>query len=224
MSLRSLLPFAYSLGVLLLLPFAEHGLAELQRFRAPRSIDCIGDVDARLRIVYLHGRDTYGPSWVELKNRDALRALATSLDARIALPRARGGWPLGNEAALAKTQTIIGAAARQCFHDPTSFGVIGFSDGANVTNELFLQCRSTAALWFVSVGGDGAVRPDQLKGAAGCARIAVVAGQHEPTYMGSKHFARQLAKRGVDARFFEHDGVHDLPFAPLYESVRSLSQ
>ena len=216
-------PVSFAAGILLLFPFAHQGLAELQRFRQPRQADCIGSAGAPLRIVYLHGRDTYGPSWVEQKNRETLRALAQALDARIALPRVRGGWPKGSAAALDQSRQIVARGAQRCFAAGGDFGLIGFSDGANLTNELYLQCRPDQARWFVSVGSEGEGRTDRVAELQTCGRIAVVAGAHEPTYLASKTFARKLARREADARFLEHPGVHELPFSALRTAIWSMN-
>jgi len=197
--------------VLLLGPFARHGLERLSSRGRPLPCTCIGPRDANLNIVYLHGLDTIAPSWVELQNRARLHALARHLHARIALPRASGRWLQGP--GIAESVGMIKAAASECFQ-PGGFVLLGFSDGANLVNELFLQCRSDVASTFIAIGGSsGAPRhPGDL---SVCGRLFLVAGHHEPGFSTNKAYARQLARRGANVQFIEHSGPHEIPLTEI---------
>ena len=205
---RWLAPFGFMAAVVLLSPFAVQALLTLGRLRAVPPVDCIGRAEARLRIVYLHGRDTYGPSWVEVKNRETLRALARVLDARVALPRTRDGW----QKADADLLHVTAGAAQACFGETSSFGVLGFSDGGNAANQLYLTCRGAMPRWVVSVGSEASIPRKETRSWRECGPIALIAGRHEPTYLITRSFARQLQQRRATATFIEHEGVHELPF------------
>lgn len=212
-------PFVFAAGVVALSPFAHHGLAELGRLRKAQPVTCLGRAGAPLRIVYLHGSDSYGPSWVELKNRETIHALAKTLDARVALPRARGGWPQRDTESLDATEGVIRDAAGACFGERATFGLLGFSDGGNAANQLYLRCRSLSAAWIVSVGSEASLPLTQRIPRSGCAPIALVVGRHEPTYPVARGFAQQLRKRGARVRLVEHAGVHELPFSATRDAL-----
>src|SRR6266566_2650942 len=107
--------FAFAPAVLLLLPFAEHALAGLGRLRAPMDCECVLQEDVRLNLVYLHGLDSYGPSWHEIRSRETLKSIAQVLKANLAFPRAPGVWPKGTAADIQRSRNIIHAAAGKCF-------------------------------------------------------------------------------------------------------------
>ncbi|HEU4521164.1 MAG TPA: hypothetical protein VFT12_04120 [Thermoanaerobaculia bacterium] len=214
-----LAPFVFFAAVAGLSVFAQHGLAQLGTLRRSGPVMCAGSSASDLRIVYLHGLDSYGPSWIEIRNRETLRALAHVLHARIAFPRARGGWPQQTAASLDTLRSAVGNAARTCFGKDSEFGILGFSDGGNAVNQLHLQCDPRSP-WMVSVGSEASLsRRTDTASRAHCGTIALIAGEREPTYLVSRGFAQQLAKRGAKVRFFEHPGVHELPFAATRDAL-----
>lgn len=208
---------AFAVAVVLLMQFAHRALGEIAGLRQPRATDCIGAPDAPLRVVYLHGLDTYGPTWQEMKSRATLRAVARTAGARIALPRAPGRWT----ADLAGSRKAIDESARRCFGNSSApYVLLGFSEGAYLVNEMYLECRPDRVAWFISAGGEGSVPKGALADASVCGRMVVIAGRHEPSYVVNRGFARRLQKRGGDVRFIEHDGVHELTFPTLLEALR----
>jgi hypothetical protein len=214
-------PFLSVLLILALEPFAQHGFQELSRNEAALPCTCIGPERARLYVVYLHGRDTYGPSWTEIRNRQELRGISQLLQARIALPRTRSSWLPHRE--LGDTVRQITLAAATCFPRGQRFVVLGFSDGANAANELFLKCRTDVASRIISVGSsEGIVDPSARF--SECGEIAFIAGRHEPGYDATELLARQLAGRGAKVRFYEHAGPHEVPFAETALALHTLNQ
>lgn len=210
---------AFAPAVLLLLPFAEHALAGLGHLRAPMECECVHQAGARLNIVYLHGLDSYGPSWHEIRSRETLKSIAQVLKANLAFPRAPGVWPKGTAADIQKSRDIVQAAAGKCFEPRAPFGIIGFSDGGNLANELYLLCRPSSAQWTVSVGSEGALPRNDKRSLSGCGAIALVAGRHEPTLAVTRGFVRQLAARGARVRYIEHPGPHDVPFEETLSAI-----
>lgn len=214
---------AFAPAVLLLLPFAEHALTGLHRLRAPMECECVHRGGALLNIVYLHGLDSYGPSWHEVRSRETLKSIAQVLRANLAFPRAPGMWPKGTVADLQRSRDIINAAAGECFESRAPFGIIGFSDGGNLANQLYLQCRPPGARWIVSVGSEGALPASDKRSLSGCGAITLVAGRHEPTLAVTRGFARQLAARGAQVRYIEHPGPHDIPFEETVSAIGELA-
>ncbi|HEV8268959.1 MAG TPA: hypothetical protein VGR00_12015, partial [Thermoanaerobaculia bacterium] len=178
---------------------------------------------ARRHIVYLHGLDTYGPAWIEIQNRETLRALAALLGARIALPRAPGRrWPRGSVASLEASLAMVDRAAEESFPKGASYGVIAFSNAAIMENEVFARCLRNRAAWILSVGGDGAVGRETPTDLSGCGTLRLIAGRYDPARPSAAVFARSLALRRADARFTEHPGGHRLPFRETYDVLRQL--
>jgi predicted esterase len=184
--------------------------------------DCFGPEGAEKRVVYLHGLDTRGPSWIELQNRARLRAVAELLHIRIALPRAGGAWPQHGSEEIQRSFAMIESQANTCFRSPARFGLIGFSNGGNFANALFLRCSAGNPAWIVSVGSEGGVPRDSAP-LSTCGEIRLIAGRHDPAFASSRGLARQLARRGADVRFIEHPGLHELPFEQTLAVVADLS-
>lgn len=217
---RTLRPFFFAAAVIVLSIFIRAALSSAAPRRASAA-GCIGEASAPLRMVYLHGLDTYGPSWKEVENRETLRALAHAVNARIALPRTRGFWPQGHPAARATARSVIADAAGRCFDGGAEYGLLGFSNGANLVNELFIHCDEWPAPWMISIGGEGSAR-NATAAHRRCGRLIVIAGRHEPTYRIAANFASRLAKLGADVRLIEHSGAHEIPFAETALALRSV--
>ncbi len=195
--------------MLALEPFAEHAFLGLAHNKPALPCECIGTSPSRVNVVYLHGLDTFGPSWTEMRNRDKLRAISRLLGARIALPRTRSSW-------LRSPATQIRAAAASCFPRGEPFVVVGFSDGANAVNQLFLDCRTDVATQYVSIGSSAGFEGRHEAGKTRCGTLTLIAGRHEPGLTTTRLLARQLG-----ARFYEHPGPHELPFNETMAALRS---
>lgn len=222
-SLEPLVPLAFGLGILALLPFTRPAVATLGRLREPMPCECIGPADATTRAVYLHGLDTPGPSWLEIQNRETLRALAAHLGVRIALPRRRGPWAGHDSSETTLSLAVIRSAAATCFAPRQSFGLIGFSDGGNFVNDLFARCETTGPRWFISIGSEGrlqALRQDLSR----CRGIWVLAGRHEPFFAETRTYAHLLSKAGAHATFIEHPGPHELPYEETRLALEAVRQ
>jgi|ERR1043165_81982 hypothetical protein len=210
----------FILAVLLVEPFAQHGLAKLSLQAQPPPCTCFGPRDTDLNIVYLHGLDTIAPSWMELQNRAKLHVIAKHLHARIALPRASGRWLHGSR--IAESLGIIKEASSECFRRG-NFVLLGFSDGANLVNELFVQCRSDVTSTFVAVGPSETIPRHSVDWSA-CGHFFLVAGRHEPGFSTNQAYAQQLARRGAKVQFIEHSGPHELPLKQLAILLRPHGQ
>ena len=208
---------AFVAAVLLIEPFVQHALAFISRDREPLPCTCIGRRDAAVNIVYLHGLDTVAPSWQEIQNREKLRAIAQILDARIALPRGPGRWPQRSD--IAKSVDLIEQASRACFRS-SRLMVVGFSDGANVVNQLYVSCRPDIASTYVSAGSSEVAFRRDAQSLARCGQLVLIAGRHEPGFETTRIFATQLAKRGYRVQFVAHSGPHELPFSETLMALR----
>jgi predicted esterase len=115
---------------------------------------------------------------------------------------------------------VIDQAAANCFGSGQRYGLIGFSNGGNLVNRLYISSRPASVSWVLSIASEGTVpRAGVPRGVL----IRVIAGRSDPTFAASAAFARQLAARGADVRFIEHDGRHELPFAQTLGAVTELA-
>ncbi len=190
------------------------------RLAAPDEFECMGAPDAASAAVYLHGIDSFGPSWQELHNRDVLADLAARFDLRLALPRGvceRGRcWP-EPERAL----PWIRAAARACLGD-RPHGVIGFSNGGFLAGALARACTREAR-WLLVASAGGTVPPDAAHDLAGCPPARVVIGRGDRYHLEpARALARDLAAGGADVRLIEFDGGHRLEGGPAGEALADL--
>ncbi|MGE5182106.1 MAG: hypothetical protein ACM31C_08590 [Acidobacteriota bacterium] len=176
---------------------------------------CMGPRDARVRFVYLHGLDSRGPSWQELDNRRALAALP---DAAIALPRAPlcdGGrcWPDSDEG----TGEVIGAirgAARACFGEHASYGVVGFSRGGFALARL-ATCDAAGARWAIVASAFGYGDEPRLRGCP----VAVVVGRGDRYH----HDGAVGYSQRSHAPLFEFAGGHRLDAPALAQALAAVA-
>ena len=184
-----------------------------RRQSSPPICDCIGSSSAKHHFVYLHGTDTFGPSWREIENREVLRVLADTLDLSIALPRSPfGRWPMQDASDFQWSLATIHRAAGTCFPRDARYGVVGFSDGGYLVNDVFARCIPSEALWLVSVGGEGSMQPG-VRDLSRCGALRVIMGRHEPVFSSTQFFVTSAARRHADIRLIIHRDGHALPLA-----------
>ncbi len=205
---------------------AAAGMAAIgaARLQPPDEFECLGAPGAAHRAVYLHGIDSFGPSWQELHNRDVLAELAARFDLRLALPRgvcSRGRcWP-EPERALPWIQ----AAARACFDAPQRpHGLIGFSNGGFLVGALARACGGGAGIdWLLVASAGGTVPPGAARDLAGCPPVRVVVGDGDRYHREpARALARDLAALGGDARLIEFAGGHELAAGPVGAALADL--
>ncbi len=184
-------------------------------------VDLIGSSSARHRVVYLHGMDTYGPAWIEIRNRETLRALARDLGLFVALPRApERMWPYETAGEYERSLSLVRSAARASFPEGSRFGVVGFSQGGYFAGRLFQSRRDDDIAWIIAVGSTG----DVLSGGSlvGHGPFRIVIGNAEADSQSAHAFARLLARRKADVRVFEFEGVHGLPLRGTRDALLSV--
>jgi hypothetical protein len=180
---------------------------------------CLGRDDASRHVVYLHGLDTFAPSWQELDNR---RALAAIPDAAIAIPRAPACgngrcWSDADEGA-AVTSAAIRGAARACFGDRWGYGVLGFSRGGFAVARL-ARCDTAEARWAIVASAFGYTDDLRLRGCP----VAVVVGRDDPLHHdGAVGYAQRRRAAGLSTALFEFDGGHRLDAPSLAAAIDAL--
>jgi hypothetical protein len=190
------------------------------RLAPPDEFECIGAPDAHNAAVYLHGIDSFGPSWQELHNRDVLAELAARFDLRLALPRGvceRGRcWPEAERAL-----PWIRSAARACLGG-RPHGLIGFSNGGFLVGALARACNGEAR-WLLVASAGGTVPGDAARELAGCPPVRIAVGQGDRYHLEpARTLARDLAHRGGDVRLIEFDGGHELEAGPAGDALVDL--
>jgi hypothetical protein len=182
---------------------------------------CLGSERASRQVVYLHGLDTMAPSWQELDHR---RALATLPDTAIALPRAPACgagrcWPDGDDGA-AVTIAAIREAARACFGERGSYGVVGFSRGGFALARL-ASCQAADARWAIVASAFGHAGEPGLRDCP----VAVVVGRRDRHHHdGAIGYARSREGAGWPTRLIEHAGGHRLDAASLSSAIEVIEE
>jgi pimeloyl-ACP methyl ester carboxylesterase len=182
---------------------------------------CLGPEGASRHVVYLHGLDSMAPSWQELDNR---RALAEIPDAAIAIPRAPGCgagrcWPDAEEGA-AETIAAIRGAARACFGDHASYGVVGFSRGGFALARL-ATCNSAGARWAIVASAFGYIDEQRLRDCP----VAVVIGRHDRYHHdGAVGYAQRRRAAELPTSLIEFDGGHRLDADSLRSAIDALER
>lgn len=187
------------------------------------SCECIGSPRAHHHAVYIHGLDTYGPAWIELENRERLRAIAALEDISFALPRAPfRRWPQTTPADVDTSLAIVRRAARTCFPPNARYGLIGFSNGGSLVNQLIVRGIRSGAEWLASSAGEGNIRSETPADLRSFGAIRIIAGRADSTARTAPNFVRALARRNADVRLLEHPGGHELPFAETRAALHGL--
>ena len=208
---------------------AWQGADAIGRHRDPVvATECIGDPQAAHHAVYLHGIDSFGPSWQELDNRRTLARLADAKHLAIAIPRApvmAGGrrWPQDTVSGLLETNNAIRDAARACFASTDHLGVIGFSNGGFAIARLYQKCIASFDWFIVSgAGGSFGAEGDDL---SACGHLAVVVGARDRYhYEFAAQFNRDMLARHADVNLVEFDGGHRLDFDALMEAIQGFAR
>jgi len=201
------------------------GAGVAQRRTDPVPVECIGDANARSRAVYLHGLDSFGPSWQELGNRRVLAQLAREHGLRIALPRgpmcgSGRCWPYQGEDDQNALVSRIEGAAEACFGAGANYGVVGFSNGGFAAAEIFETCRLSQLDWIILSGSGGHIEPSHTTSLADCGKIAVVIGDRDRHHWDIAHnYDKALRDRGADARLIEYQGGHRLAYSAMVEAL-----
>jgi dienelactone hydrolase len=181
---------------------------------------CLGPRGASRQIVYLHGLDSFAPSWQELDNR---RALAAIPDAAIAMPRAPACgagrcWSTADEGAT-DTITAVRGAARACFGDDAKYGVVGFSRGGFALARL-ATCNSVGARWAIvaSAYGHTDLRLTDCP-------VAVVVGRGDRYHHdGAVDYAQRRQAGELPTLLFEFDRGHRLDTDAVTSAIHTLEQ
>jgi pimeloyl-ACP methyl ester carboxylesterase len=185
---------------------------------------CLGPNSASRHIVYLHGLhglDGATPSWQELANR---RALAAIPDAAIAMPRAPAceSGRCWSDADDGTPQTIsaIRNAARTCFDERASYGVVGFSRGGYALARL-ATCEVAGARWAIVASAFGYTEDLRLRDCP----VAIVVGRDDSDQCdGAVGYAQRRRAAGLPTELVEFDGGHRLDAEALTSAIEALEQ
>jgi hypothetical protein len=182
---------------------------------------CMGSPGASRRIVYLHGLDSRAPSWQEL---DIRRALAAIPDAAIAVPRAPTCgpgrcWPDADDG-TDETIAAVRDAARACFGDGESYGVVGFSRGGFALARLD-GCGAVGARWAIVASAFGYTEELRLRD---CPVATVVGRGDRHHHDGAVAYALRRRTAGLRGPLIEFDGGHRVDARALASAVDALER
>jgi predicted esterase len=195
------------------------------------SAKCIGPVDAKHFVVYLHGIDSPSPSDQELGNRRVLAQIAREGSYRIALPRSTSrcpnqpgsicwGWSF-NETEISAAVAAIDASAAACFPPDRHFTLVGFSNGGYLLGKMFRGCELPARLphadGVIAVGSAIFEGPLESKPASleACGQLVFISGSHdEYNFDPTQHYLQVLQAKGAHAEQAVFDGGHLVPLEP----------
>ena len=158
---------------------------------------------------------------LELDNRRALTAIP---DAAIAMPRAPACgagrcWPDADEGAT-ETIAAIRDAARTCFGDHASYGVVGFSRGGYALARLG-ECNTVGARWAVVASAFGYTEDLRLRDCP----VAIIVGRRDRyQHDGALGYAQRRRAAGLPSMLFEFDGGHRLDTESLASAIDALDQ
>lgn len=195
--------------------------------------ECIGAKDSTTVAIYLHGMDTESPSPQELENRKTLKKISESLNIGIVLPRSNTkcphktqicwGWNF-NEAGV--VDTILKTAQQtkeKCFPKSKHTGLIGFSNGGFVVNQIVKDCRKNNFDWLISIGAGGSWDQNDKKDLSNCGSLTLMAGKKDTAnYEPIKKLGKFLKAHKAKVTVIEYDGGHTLPEKNLENVLTSV--
>lgn len=196
----------------------------------PVAIECLGDREASLHAVYLHGLDSFGPSWQELQNRRVLAQLAEEHGLRIALPRgpmcgSRRCWPYQTPAELGNIKSVLVQSKASCFDGAANYGVIGFSNGGFATAELFENCMLSDLSWIIISGSGGFIEASRPRNLGACGEFTMIVGDSDRYHRAIAHnYFESLKSHQVEAKLIEFEGGHRLDFGALNDALLRASE
>ncbi len=193
--------------------------------------DCIGPKTASNFAVYLHGMDTQKPSTQELSNRQKLLDIANVLNIRIALPRATDpcptdknlicwGWNFNDSKVIDLALSASAKAEAECFSNGKPVGLIGFSNGGFVANQIVEGCKKSEFSWFISIGAAGSWSDSKIIDLSKCGRISLLAGKQDKyNYENIKNLASWFKKSKTQVSLIEYEGGHEVPAMELEQEL-----
>ncbi|MBL7545963.1 MAG: hypothetical protein JNL11_19245 [Bdellovibrionaceae bacterium] len=196
------------------------------------SFECVGPKTASNFAVYLHGMDTQKPSPQEQSNRKKLSEIANKLNLRIAIPRAADlcsndknlicwGWNFNDSKIIDATLYLSSKAEAECFPKKKANGLIGFSNGGFVVNQIVKDCKKTEFSWFVSIGAAGSWNDSSTEDLSQCGKISLLAGkQDKANYENIKNLAAWFHKNKAPAQLIMYEGGHEIPEKELEQELK----
>ncbi len=196
------------------------------------AIDCIGSKDSKKVAVYLHGIDTEPPSTQEIQNRLILSSISKKLKMGFAVPRAKNkcpdnkslcwGWNFNDSESVESAIITAKATKLKCFPKATSAGLIGFSNGGFVVNQIIKGCRKTEFSWFISIGAGSSWSENDKKDLSKCSSLILMAGKKDKfNYEPIKELGKWFKDQKANVNIVEFNDGHSLPEKDLENILKS---
>lgn len=194
--------------------------------------ECIGPKDSKTALIYLHGMDTESPSPQEIENRKTLKKISEFLNIGIALPRATAkcpnktqlcwGWNFNEAGVVDSTLKTAQQTKEKCFPKSKHTGLIGFSNGGFVINQIIKDCRKNNFDWLVSIGAGGSWNQTDKKDLSNCGSLTLMTGKKDKSnYEHIKELGKWFKDNKAKITVIEYNGDHILPEKDLENILRS---
>lgn len=204
-------------------------------FSAPASAfdDCFGPKDSTNVAIYLHGVDVESLSSQELENRQVLKKISHSLNIGIALPRAKNkcpnktqicwGWNFNETGIIESALKIAQQSKEKCFPKAKNSGVIGFSNGGFVANQIVKDCKKNDLDWLISIGAGGSWNQNDKKDLSNCGSLTLMAGKKDKfNFEPIKELGNWFKDHKGLVTVIEYDDGHTIPEKDLERILKSV--
>lgn len=201
-------------------------LSSIRLSAVPLKSDCIGPVNGKRFLIYLHGFETPGRwSREEEGNRRVLERLATTHSLRIALPQGvpcpngKLCWPARSPAEIQETFRRFLDAARTCRSSPGPYALLGFSNGGYFAFKLYKQHKDPLLERIFASGSAGFWGDDDKTNPLSDFQLMI--GARDITLPEAKGLQNKLKKVIPTFRLHVFDGGHALHYETLEKLIPS---
>ena len=195
--------------------------------------ECFGPKNSKTVVVYLHGMDSESPSQQELENRKVLSKISESLKIGIAIPRAKSkcpnktqlcwGWNFNEASVVDSALQLAIESQKLCFTKVTNIGLLGFSNGGFVVNQIVKDCKKTDFNWLISIGAGGSFNKNDQTDFSKCSSLTLMAGKEDKfNYESIKDLAKWMKDHKANITLVEYDSGHSLPEKDLETVLKSV--
>jgi predicted esterase len=136
------------------------------------------------------------------------------------------GWNFNDSGVIDSALEVALKTKEQCFPKAKITGLVGFSNGGFVANQITKDCHATGMKWLISIGaGDSQNKNDKndKSDLSKCTPLVLMAGKKDKfNYESIKELGKWLKDQKAKVTVIEHDDGHTIPEIELETALKSV--